>query len=99
MLALTAENYLTVFGLETAYVISVNTQTFIVIAQNMTYKDKIMIKWLKSFFICYSTSNKYFGRNTPDIPQRKKIGLPAMERRIAASRNIIDASLMDKDNE
>ena len=95
MLALNAETYLTVFGLETAYVTSVNTRTFIVIAMNITYKDKIMIKWLKSFFNCYPTSNKYFGRNTPDIPQRKKIGLPAMERRIAASRNII----RDKDNE
>ena len=60
---------------------------------NITYKDKIMIKWLKSFFNCYSKSNKYFGRKTPNIPQRKKTGLPAMERRIAASRNIITDKL------
>ena len=93
MLALNAETYLTVFGLETAYVTSVNTRTFIVIAMNITYKDKIMIKWLKSFFNCYSKSNKYFGRKTPNIPQRKKTGLPAMERRIAASRNIITDKL------
>ena len=56
-------------------------------------------RWFKKIFKCYPTSNKYFGRKTPDIPQRKKIGIPAMERRIAASRNIIDGSLMDKDNE
>jgi|TARA_R110000824_G_C14855224_1_gene640553 hypothetical protein len=56
-----------------------------------------MIKWLKSFFKCSPISNKYFGRKTPDITQRKKTGLPAMERRIAASRNIVDGSLMDKD--
>jgi len=67
---------------------------------NITYKDKIMIKWLKSFFNCKLISNKYFGRKTPDIPQRKKTGLPAMDRRIAASRNIIaDGSLMDKPDE
>lgn len=56
-----------------------------------------MIKWLKTFFNCYPTSNKYFGRQTPDIPPRRKTSLPAMERRIAASRNIIDGSLMEKD--
>jgi len=54
-------------------------------------------RWFKKIFKCYPTSNKYFGRNTPDIPQRKKTGLPAMERRIAASRNIINNSLMDKE--
>ena len=58
-----------------------------------------MIKWLKSFFNCKLISNKYFRQKTPEIPQRKKTSLPAMERRIAASRNIIDGSLMDKDNE
>ena len=56
-------------------------------------------KWINKIFKCNPMTNKYFGRNTPDIPQRKKIGIPAMERRIAASRNIIDGSLMDKDNE
>ena len=56
-----------------------------------------MIKWLKTFFNCYPISNKYFGRQTPDIPPRRKTSLPAMDRRIAASRNIIDGSLMDKD--
>jgi len=58
------------------------------------------MKWLKSFFKCSPISNKYFGRKTPEIPQRKKTSLPAMERRIAASRNIItDGSLMDKPDE
>ena len=56
-----------------------------------------MIKWLKTFFNCYPISNKYFGRQTPDIPPRRKTSLPAMDRRIAASRNIIDGSLMEKD--
>jgi len=32
----------------------------------------------------------FFPRITPEIPQRKKTGLPAMERRLAASRNIVD---------
>ena len=54
-------------------------------------------KLWNTIFKCKPTSNKYFGRNTPNIPQRKKTGLPAMERRIAASRNIIEGSLMDKD--
>ena len=58
-----------------------------------------MIKWLKSFFKCSPISNKYFGRKTPKILPKRKTSLPAMERRIAASRNIIDVSLMDKDNE
>jgi hypothetical protein len=37
-------------------------------------------------------------KTTPEIPQRKKTGLPAMERRLNAARNIVDGSLMDKDN-
>ena len=36
-------------------------------------------------------------KKTPNIPPRRKTSLPAMERRIAASRNIIDGSLMEKD--
>jgi len=58
-----------------------------------------ILMWWKKVFKCNPTTNKYFGRQTPEIPQRKKTSLPAMERRIAASRNIIDGSLMDKDNE
>ena len=36
-------------------------------------------------------------KNTPKIPQRKRTSIPAMERRLAASRNIIDGSSMEKD--
>tara|TARA_R110002096_G_scaffold152821_1_gene316024 strand:- start:349 stop:504 length:156 start_codon:yes stop_codon:yes gene_type:complete len=36
-------------------------------------------------------------KRTPEILPRKKVSLPAMERRIAASRNIVDGSLMDKE--
>tara|TARA_R110000765_G_scaffold16635_8_gene46523 strand:- start:1554 stop:1733 length:180 start_codon:yes stop_codon:yes gene_type:complete len=56
-------------------------------------------QWISKIFKCNPMTNKYFGRKTPDIPPRRKTSLPAMERRIAASRNIIDGSLMDKDNE
>ena len=35
-------------------------------------------------------------KRTPEIPQRKKTGLPAMERRLKAARHIVDGSLMDK---
>jgi len=35
-------------------------------------------------------------KRTPEILPRKKVSLPAMERRIAASRNIVDGNLMDK---
>jgi len=38
-------------------------------------------------------------KTTPEIPQRKKTGLPAMERRLQAARNIVDGSLMDKPDE
>jgi hypothetical protein len=51
----------------------------------------------KIVFKCSPTSNKYFGRKTPKILPKRKTSLPAMERRIAASRNIIDGSLMDKE--
>tara|TARA_R110000824_G_C14764597_1_gene630195 strand:- start:212 stop:391 length:180 start_codon:yes stop_codon:yes gene_type:complete len=56
-------------------------------------------QWINKIFKCNPTYNKYFGRKTPKIPPKRKTSLPAMERRIAASRNIIDGSLMDKDNE
>jgi hypothetical protein len=36
-------------------------------------------------------------KRTPEIPQRKTTGLPAMERRLKAARNIVDGSLMDKE--
>tara|TARA_B110000902_G_C14042426_1_gene488366 strand:- start:427 stop:585 length:159 start_codon:yes stop_codon:yes gene_type:complete len=38
----------------------------------------------------------FFPKRTPEIRQRKKTGLPAMERRLNAARNIVDGSLMDK---
>ena len=56
-------------------------------------------QWINKIFKCNLISNKFFGSKTPAIPPRRKTSLPAMERRIAASRNIIDGSLMDKDNE
>ena len=40
---------------------------------------------------------KQKNKNTPKIPQRKRTSIPAMERRLAASRNIIDGSSMEKD--
>ena len=58
-----------------------------------------ILMWWKKVFKCNPTSNKYFGRKTPKILPKRKTSLPAMERRIAASRNIIDGSLMEKDNE
>ena len=55
-------------------------------------RKKITLKrWIRKFMSWIRP------RTTPDIPQRKKTGLPAMERRIAASRNIVDGSLMDKE--
>ena len=47
-----------------------------------------MIKWLKTFFKCKPTSNKYFGRKTPDIFPRRKTSLPALERKLAAARGV-----------
>tara|TARA_R110000796_G_scaffold6363_3_gene22677 strand:- start:322 stop:492 length:171 start_codon:yes stop_codon:yes gene_type:complete len=56
-----------------------------------------MFKWFRELFNCRQTSNKYFGRKTPEIPPKKKTSLPAMERRLQAARNIVDGSLMDKE--
>tara|TARA_R110002167_G_scaffold72228_1_gene203348 strand:- start:947 stop:1126 length:180 start_codon:yes stop_codon:yes gene_type:complete len=58
-----------------------------------------MIKqWIKTVFKCKPTfGTKYLSgkKTTPEIPRRTS--MPALDRRIAASRNIIDGSLMDKD--
>tara|TARA_R110002074_G_scaffold377723_1_gene555298 strand:+ start:527 stop:685 length:159 start_codon:yes stop_codon:yes gene_type:complete len=51
---------------------------------------------LKKVFKC-GTKTKYLSgkKTTPEIPRRTS--MPALDRRIAASRNIIDGSLMEKD--
>tara|TARA_R110000744_G_scaffold379599_1_gene498089 strand:+ start:799 stop:1017 length:219 start_codon:yes stop_codon:yes gene_type:complete len=55
-------------------------------------KGVIMIKKL-----IQRISRWFAPKRTPEIPQRKTTGLPAMERRLKAARNIVDGSLMDKE--
>ena len=40
-----------------------------------------------------------YPKRTPSIPPRRKTSVPTIERRVAASRNIVDGSLMDKPDE
>tara|TARA_R110000751_G_scaffold102541_1_gene197190 strand:- start:232 stop:387 length:156 start_codon:yes stop_codon:yes gene_type:complete len=51
---------------------------------------------LKRVFKC-GTKTKYLSgkKTTPEIPRRTS--MPALDRRIAASRNIIDGTLTDKE--
>ena len=55
-----------------------------------------ILNLLKKVFKC-GPKTKYLSgkKTTPEIPRRTS--MPALDRRIAASRNIIDGSLMDKD--
>ncbi len=58
-----------------------------------------ILNLLEKVFKC-GTKTKYLsgGKTTPEIPRRTS--MPALDRRIAASRNIIaDGSLMDKPDE
>lgn len=58
-------------------------------------KNTILAK-LKRVFKC-GTKTKYLSgkKTTPEIPRRTS--MPALDRRIAASRNIIDGTLTDKE--
>jgi len=40
-----------------------------------------------------------YPKRTPSIPPRRKTSVPTIERRVAASRNIVDGSLMEKPDE
>ena len=45
-------------------------------------------RWFKKIFKCNPTTNKYFGRQTPEILPRRKTSLPTLERKLAAARGV-----------
>ena len=53
-------------------------------------------QWISKIFKCNPMTNKYFGRQTPEILPRRKTSLPAMERKLAAARGVENVN--DKTN-